>query len=115
LAALRTGDALWARAEGEQVLLCDRDGFPVARLSKRGSADWTEKPAHIDAVKIVALLRRRREDGDPADRGRLRSENWEPPLVEVQSSGRCFLIGLHATVRVERSQGLSAMARLFTP
>jgi ATP-dependent DNA helicase RecQ len=83
LVALKTGDALQALVRGERVFLADASGAPVARLSKRASGEWLPRVSQIEAVKIVALMRRRREDGDPAFQDRCRAETWEVPLVEV--------------------------------
>jgi ATP-dependent DNA helicase RecQ len=84
LAELSGGDLLQTRAEGTRVMLCDREGFSVARLSKDGSREWLPKLPQIEAVKVVALLRRRREDGNPDFRERYRSEAWELPLAEIR-------------------------------
>ncbi len=83
LAALRTGDLLQARAQGDWVQLLDGSGLPVARLSRRGSAEWQPRLARIGAIRIVALLRRLRGGGDPAFRDLCRSPCWEVPLVEI--------------------------------
>jgi ATP-dependent DNA helicase RecQ len=83
IAALPTGAALQPRSDGEAVLLCDRDGGPVARLSRRAAAQWLPR---IDAVKTasaVAWLRRRCEDGDLEHRNTCRSDVWEYPLTEL--------------------------------
>ena len=87
LNALQTTDMLQARAAGDRILLCGDDGFPVARLSWRGSGEWLAEPARIDSVKIVAMLLRRQGDGDPAFAKGCRSASWEIPLVEVVTSG----------------------------
>ncbi|MEA3273895.1 MAG: RecQ family ATP-dependent DNA helicase [Pseudomonadota bacterium] len=87
LAALKTGDELRARADGERILLNDAAGFTVARLSKNGSAEWPARLRQIDAIKVVALLHRRRGDADPDFRERCRSDTWEVPLVEIRVRG----------------------------
>ena len=87
LAGLRTGDGLQMHAVGGRLLLCDRDGLAVAQLTEGATAEWSGILARIEAIKVVALLRRRREDGGPAWRGTYRSEVWELPLVEVRLSG----------------------------
>jgi ATP-dependent DNA helicase RecQ len=84
LAALRTGDPLQARIGGERILLCDGEGFAVARLSRSASAEWLPKLPETEAIRIVALLRRRCGDGGPAFRGRSRADTWEVPLPEFQ-------------------------------
>jgi hypothetical protein len=87
LSALQTGDRLQIRADGERVLLCDGEGFAVARLSKRGSAEWLPKLSQIEGAKIVALLHRRREDNDPALRDHFRADTWEVLLAERRAGG----------------------------
>jgi len=87
LSGLQTGDRLAARPEGERVLLCEGEGRPVGRLSRHALAEWLPRLAKIERVEIVAMLRRRREDGDPAFREWLRSQTWEVPLVEIRLRG----------------------------
>ena len=87
LAALRTGDRLQARAAGERVLLCNDSGLALARLSKRGSAEWLPRLPQIEGIRVLAILRRQRDDGDPAFRARCRSDSWEIPLAEVRVGG----------------------------
>jgi ATP-dependent DNA helicase RecQ len=87
LAALAAGDALTARVEEERVLLCGSDGTPVARLSARTARAWLGRlsapQAGVEAIRIVAMLQRRRTDGDPAYRDTCRCEVWELPLAEL--------------------------------
>jgi ATP-dependent DNA helicase RecQ len=84
LSALETGDSLQARAEGQGILLCNGDGLPVVRLSRKGATEWMPRLEQIERIRIVALLGRRREDGDPAYREQYRCEDWALPLVEVR-------------------------------
>jgi ATP-dependent DNA helicase RecQ len=88
LAALAAGDPLQVCAEGGRVLLRSGDGEPVARLSRRGSAEWMPRLPEVRAAKILAMIRRRREDGDPAFRDTCCSDAWELPLVEIQLGER---------------------------
>ena len=83
LAALATGDALHLRQGGNAILLCDRQGGAVARLSRRAAEQWQPRLTGIDAARVVALLRRRRDDGEGDYRDTCRVETWEYPLVEL--------------------------------
>jgi ATP-dependent DNA helicase RecQ len=83
LAALATGAALQLRAQGDSVLLCDARGGPVSRLSRRAAADWLPRLPAIESARVVALLRRRRDDGEAEYRDTCRVETWEYPLVEL--------------------------------
>jgi hypothetical protein len=72
------------RGEDERRLFCvgmtrARETATFGVLTGNGNP-WVHE---IEAVKIVALMRRRREDGDPAFRDHCRAETWEAPLVEV--------------------------------
>jgi ATP-dependent DNA helicase RecQ len=88
ISALKTGDLLVASPHGERVLLYDGPGgAPVARLSRRASAAWLPRLAKIEAIRIAALIRRYREDGDPRFRDCYRVDSWEVPLVEVGTLG----------------------------
>ncbi len=87
LAGLTTGDTLQAQAKDGWVLLCDDAGEPVARLSRRGSDTWLPRLPQIQAIRVVALLRRRHDDGGPGYLDLCRSDAWELPLVEIQFNG----------------------------
>jgi hypothetical protein len=58
----------------------------VGRLSRRGSGTWLTRLERIESIEVVALLRRRRADGDPSYGEHLRAETWEVPLVEIRTS-----------------------------
>jgi ATP-dependent DNA helicase RecQ len=55
----------------------------VARLSKAAAGQWLPRVERIESARILAMLRRRRTDGDPAYRDAYRCETWEYPLVEL--------------------------------
>ncbi|WP_295384581.1 RecQ family ATP-dependent DNA helicase [uncultured Thiodictyon sp.] len=81
--ALRTGDTLYLRPHGDTLLLCDAQGGAVGRLSRRAADAWRPRLAAVETLRVVAWLRRRREDGEGDYRDRCRSETWEYPLVEL--------------------------------
>ncbi len=83
LAALQTGDTLNLRPRGDSVLLCDGADQPVGRLSRRAAAEWLPRLAAVETARVVALLRRRRTDGEAEYRDQYRTEVWEYPLVEL--------------------------------
>lgn len=106
LAALHTGDALQWRALGVpaagalpashsmtahasrpdtgQVLLVTSEGHPVARLSKRAASRWLPDTDRVEAIRIVAMLRRERSQTEPHYTASLRCDTWEVPLVEIR-------------------------------
>ncbi len=83
LARLQVGDPLEIRSFGENLRLVDPAGEVVAALSGDGATCWRARLSDIEWVRVVAMVERRAEDNEPAYRGRLRSERWEVPLVEV--------------------------------
>ena len=110
LAALQTGDALrWraleapvsrrpngsadadarhARIGARQLLMTTADGHPIARLSKRAAAHWLPHLEHIQAIRVLALIRRDRIQTEAEFAASLRCDAWEVPLVEMQWRGR---------------------------
>ena len=83
LAALETGSTLTPATSGEGVLLCDASGFAVARLSRRAAARWLSRLGQVESVRVLAMLRRRQDDGDPGYRDACRTRQWEYPLAEI--------------------------------
>ena len=55
----------------------------MARLSNEGANKWRERLDHILEVRVVAMLRRNRDDPDENFRKMIRAENWELPVLEV--------------------------------
>jgi ATP-dependent DNA helicase RecQ len=87
VSALHTGDRLEPEARDQRVLLRDGAGLALARLSKRASAEWLPRLPRVETITVIALIRRRLEDGDPAYREHCRSNTWEVPLVEIRTLG----------------------------
>jgi len=87
LSALQTGDRLEPETRDQRVLLRDGAGLALARLSKRASAEWLPRLPRVETITVIALIRRRLEDGDPAYREHCRSNTWEVPLVEIRTLG----------------------------
>jgi ATP-dependent DNA helicase RecQ len=75
------------RSDPAQFLLTTPDGHPIARLSKRAAEHWLPKAEQIDGIRVIAMLRRDRAQGDPKYAERLRCEVWEVPLAEIQWRG----------------------------
>jgi ATP-dependent DNA helicase RecQ len=83
LAAHASGDRLRLVSRGGDLLLCDGRVAPVARLSRRAAETWRPRLQRIETVRVVALMRRRRDDGEGDFRTACRSPQWEYPLVEI--------------------------------
>ncbi len=67
-----------------QFLLTAADNHPIARLSRRAAGHWLPRIDQIEAIRVIALLRRDRAQTDPAYAEGLRCDAWEVPLVEIQ-------------------------------
>ena len=55
----------------------------LARLSNEGINKWWERPDHILEVRVVAMLRRNRDDPDENFRKKIKADYWELPVIEV--------------------------------
>ena len=66
------------------LILTTADGQAVARLSKRAAGQWLPHAERIEAIRIVAMLRRDHSQTEPQYAASLRSEVWEVPLAEIQ-------------------------------
>jgi len=66
------------------VELQDRDGVSIARLSARGREAWIGRLGRIRAIRVVAMIRRTREDVAPEYGTGLLAEHWEVPVTEVE-------------------------------
>jgi len=83
LSKLQTGDLLHAVTKGDNVVLCNPQGFPVARLSKKGTDKWRNQLDCIINIRILAMVRRYAEDSGEDFRSRCQCEQWEIPVSEV--------------------------------
>lgn len=84
LKQLVTGDAVTAEIRNGNIELVDGKGVSVARLSKAAREKWLDKLGGIAAIRIVAIVRRYRDDiADKEYGGRCHGEMWEVPVVEI--------------------------------
>lgn len=82
LAALEPGSTVSLMAQGERLVLLAEE-VAVAALSKRAAARWRGLLAQVQSVRVVAMVRWSREDGEGDYQARCRVEHWEVPVVEV--------------------------------
>ncbi len=73
-----------AQTEATQLMLTAPEGEPVARLSKRAASHWLPIVDRIEAIRVLALLRRDRAQSEPQYATSLRCDAWEVPLVEIR-------------------------------
>ena len=83
LAELQTGQSVSFRSENGKVGICDARNRSLAQLSNSAAAAWGERLDEILDLRVVAVLRRMREDSRAEFQSRIRTAAWELPLVEV--------------------------------
>ncbi|EKD35625.1 MAG: ATP-dependent DNA helicase protein, partial [uncultured bacterium] len=81
LRGLGVGDSVTAELRGGHIELVDGSGLSVARLSKAARDIWQGRLSSIAAVRIVAMVRRYREDIADREYGeRCHGDFWELPV-----------------------------------
>jgi ATP-dependent DNA helicase RecQ len=83
LADLRTGQGVSFCQNNSRIEIHDCGGNCLARLSNEGANKWRERLDHILEVRVVAMLRRNRDDSDENFQKMIRADNWELPVLEV--------------------------------
>lgn len=83
LACLETGQKVFFHRSSKGIEIHDADGGCVARLSEEGVGTWLQRLDQIREVRVVALLRRNREDPSEAFQDRIRVDQWELPVLEA--------------------------------
>ncbi len=89
LSKLNTGDLVKPVRCDEHIELVNSDKVPVACLSKAARSGWDGCLDRVKEVKVVAMVRRYREDiSDAGFKNRCHGQSWEVPIVEVCSVGK---------------------------
>lgn len=84
LLGARAGNALQIEKRGNHIELVNKDGVSCARLSRKAQSDWAGRLHGIQEVRVVAMVRRYREDvADKAFQAACFGDAWEVPIVEV--------------------------------
>ncbi len=82
LAALQPGSPLNIVCEGDKIMLCAQN-LPVAALSKAACTVWRDRLEAIESVRVLALIRRYRHDGEAGYQDGCKLDQWEVPMVEM--------------------------------
>ena len=82
LSRLNAGDPVVLQSDRHGTKIFSHD-LAIAALSKEAHG----RHGHRHGGRVVAMVRRRRDDGDEAYRDRYRCEAWEVPLVELVWNG----------------------------
>jgi len=83
LAELGAGQCVSFCRNNSKLEIHDRRGKCLARLSNEGANKWRERLDHILEVRVVAMLRRNRDDPDENFQKRIKADEWELPILEV--------------------------------
>ena len=82
LTALSPGNLLSIANINGKIVLQHGD-VTVARLSQKGHQEWADKLERIEMVRVIAMIKRYRDDSEESYRSRCMVEEWEIPLVEL--------------------------------
>ena len=90
LDGLRAGDEVVLKRDGGGVVVLDRAGAEIGRLSESAAANWPDRRLSlIERVRVLGLVRRELADCVAEEyRKRLRVPAWEYPILEVRHRGR---------------------------
>lgn len=82
LASLRPGSPLHCARDGNYLRLYEGE-TAVAALSRTACEDWQNRLDRIESVRVLAMIRRYRDEGDLRYSQSCKVESWEVPMVEV--------------------------------
>lgn len=83
LRALDTGQRVFLFKNDSKLEVRDSQGFPLARLSNQGVEKWTPMLDRILEIRVIAMLQRTGQDPEEGFQSRIRTEQWELPVLEV--------------------------------
>jgi ATP-dependent DNA helicase RecQ len=85
LEALQTGQRVSLQRNPSDLEIHDGEGGCLAKLSNKGSAKWSKLLERIIDIRVVAVLKRCRDDCDEGFLRFIEVEEWELPLIEITS------------------------------
>ncbi|MGD9949902.1 MAG: RecQ family ATP-dependent DNA helicase [Desulfobulbus sp.] len=84
LARMVAGEKVHIQQRNKHLELVDGTGVAVARLSKKAQEEWGQRFASIREVRVVALVRRYRDDvADKEFQAHCKGARWLVPVVEI--------------------------------
>jgi ATP-dependent DNA helicase RecQ len=83
LAEIETGEWVCFSRKNDKVEIRNQDGKILGRLSKEGADKWRDRLDHILAVRVFAMLQRNRDDPDEPFHKRIKTDQWEIPVLEI--------------------------------
>ncbi len=83
LACLEAGHSVAFHPNDKAIEIHNNDGCCVAKLSKEGANKWSKRLDQICELRVVALLRRDRDDPQEDFQNRIKVDQWELPVLEA--------------------------------
>ena len=83
LARLEAGKKVAFHLNNSGIEIHDADGCCVSRLSQEGTDKWSRRADQIGELRVVALLKRERDDPAEGFQDRIRVDQWELPVLEA--------------------------------
>ncbi|MGZ8237933.1 MAG: RecQ family ATP-dependent DNA helicase [Methylobacter sp.] len=79
-----TPGSLLSIADNSGKVVLQHGEVTVAMLSKKGHQEWADKLPRIESIRVIAMIKRYRDDSEESYRSRCKVEQWEIPMVELQ-------------------------------
>jgi ATP-dependent DNA helicase RecQ len=83
LCCLEVGESVFFSLNANAMEIHTAAGDCVAKLSNEGTHKWVKRVDQIYDLKVVALLRRNRDDPQEGFQNRIRADWWELPVLEA--------------------------------
>jgi len=83
LSSLEAGQRVKLYHNDSSIEIHDSEGCCVAKLSNEGVTKWTPKLGQIQELRVVALLRRDRDDPNEEFINRIKADQWELLILEA--------------------------------
>ncbi len=83
LTRLETGDRVQLIKKGGHMFITDRQGGILSRLSNNAGRKWQACRHHILSARVMGIVGRKRSDEDDNSPGKIRTDSWELPIVEI--------------------------------
>jgi ATP-dependent DNA helicase RecQ len=83
LGALQAGQCVSFYNNDSKLEIHDCEGRCLAKLSKEGSNKWRKMLEQVIDVRVVAVLKRNRDDPDESFLKWIQADEWELPVLEV--------------------------------
>jgi ATP-dependent DNA helicase RecQ len=83
LCCLEAGQCVAFHQNDSSIEIHDSDGCCVAKLSNEGVTKWSPRLDQIQELRVIALLRRDRDDPYEDFINRIKTDQWELPILEA--------------------------------